>query len=657
MGMNFPPLYAAGGSDDGLALPSGEQRRSFGGLALPESHGSGGRNIIEDWQIDPILRSSAQASFEDGVLPAHTHFHTPTSSTNYPSTRERARAPSPSPAPTASMPDPSPAEEPRKVVQRRRIKAALTKASEPTPSMPEPVAPALPAHTVTPIPTLLSTPAASEGATALEPEAAPVPRPMVERRRVLRALEKQAQAPASFNDSNDEEAELVAQLDAALSEIDTNMRQPAREVGSTHSNFDMARMTADRAATEKVLAAMHAAHKKREEENAAELAAIAEHLAARNAALEAAQRRKKGTEATSLEEMINNGAFRRDQEKNAQVLKKLREQQQNKQAKQQQQQQDAASAQENDPSVNDEQQPIDALALAAVRAQEEARRSESKDDMEAAFAAPADSAPHVAGWSAAPPQAQHAPLSSYSSLAHAIDPAFARHTQPARGENAAVANVVVEDAVVENEDVQVESVDTSAQARGLSNWDEFKRRLSERNIGGEAPAEDAMEEGNELQEGWQGASSQCASHVHLADYLILYQERRGTRRKVLRRRRAGMGKVSKDTRNQKDPRVLIICIRSRHAVECVAAATTPGRIRAKRWIRAQHRNSTHHDRERAMAVRRLPRHILWRPSRSGSASAASLRREHGRGSSGGIYADADAATAAVSTAAATSGAV
>ncbi len=50
-------------------------------------------------------------------------------------------------------------------------------------------------------------------------------------------------------------------------------------------------------------------------------------------------------------------------------------------------------------------------------------------------------------------------------------------------------------------------VDTSAQARGLNDWEEFKRRLSESGVRGggdsEAQGGDAMEEGN-AGEQWQG---------------------------------------------------------------------------------------------------------------------------------------------------------
>ena len=70
--------------------------------------------------------------------------------------------------------------------------------------------------------------------------------------------------------------------------------------------------------------------------------------------------------------------------------------------------------------------------------------------------------------------------------------------------------MVVEDAVAED-------VDTSAEARGLDNWQEFKQRLSESALHGVAQAEHAMEEGDEGQVGWQGAFSQCALQVRAVD--------------------------------------------------------------------------------------------------------------------------------------------
>ncbi len=100
----------------------------------------------------------------------------------------------------------------------------------------------------------------------------------------------------------------------------------------------------------------------------------------------------------------------------------------------------------------------------------------------------------------ASPQAhwQGVPSSSYSSLAHAVDPAYARRVAPA----------VVGDEAGEHEVAQngAEGVDTSAQARGLNDWEEFKRRLSESVIrgGGDTQGGEAMEEGNAGQEAWQG---------------------------------------------------------------------------------------------------------------------------------------------------------
>ena len=54
------------------------------------------------------------------------------------------------------------------------------------------------------------------------------------------------------------------------------------------------------------------------------------------------------------------------------------------------------------------------------------------------------------------------------------------------------------------ENAASQDVDTSAQARGLNDWEEFKRRLNESGVGGEAQASEAMEEGSSGQEAWQG---------------------------------------------------------------------------------------------------------------------------------------------------------
>ncbi|KJA15343.1 hypothetical protein HYPSUDRAFT_72093 [Hypholoma sublateritium FD-334 SS-4] len=565
-------------------------------------------NVTFDFTA-PTPRSSPTPT--PSSAPPNTLFLTPTTSAN----RARPRASAPSPPPVGhttaenvdeTMDVQAPAAEPRKVVQRRRVQVAIAAAAT---AAPAPVAIAPSADGDAPAMTTLTT-SEAEGAAQQEPEAEPVPvrRPMVERRRVLRALAaaKDASAPpavpadtfiyfdaspataatAAADDDDDsedsdddamsalapnerrseEDAALAAELEAAFASDDDD---DMGHTSTTHANalfVDADRIAADKAVTEAALSAMRVGHAEREVRKAAlarlvmEAArAEAERLDDERAVEEVKEERRgmigegmasktlsSGIE-TSIDDMVDRAAVARHAAEDARMLAELQAQMQLKKQRAQEThapapvQQPAPSATldaDAERAAEDERraafeaglaalgrsQPSTALtpagALHALQtaaavspgtlhhASGTAPPSASAQDtaglsMLALLAeveslnAAASAAISIIASSAAPTQA--APTSAYTSLAHAVDEAYIRHAEPV-GDAAGV---------VENEDVAIEDVDTSAAARGVPAWQEFAQRLGEMGVGpsggGDAQEGDAMDSGD-APEGWQGAS-------------------------------------------------------------------------------------------------------------------------------------------------------
>ncbi|KJA16279.1 hypothetical protein HYPSUDRAFT_296371 [Hypholoma sublateritium FD-334 SS-4] len=520
--------------------------------------------------------------------PPNTLFLTPTA----PANRASARASAPSPPPIGrtsevNVDDTMDVQAPRKVVQRRRVVAAIAAAAEaPAPISVVPSADEGVAAMAEP-----STPA-MEGAAAQEPETetAPVPRPMVERRRVLRALAVARQASASSaapveqpaadtnahvstaadddddddddedNDDEDsdddmsapapnarrsaEDAALAAELEAAFdSDADD-----ADEMDADAPFVDPARIAADQAVTEAALAAMRVARAEREARKAAlaGLAMEAARVEAERAHEEEEARAQEEEEEeeeeeappqnfgsgveTSIDELVDHAAVARHAAEGARMLAEMMQQQH--------QQQDGALAQ-HAYAPEPEQQPAPPAASDADADAEAAAEEERRAEFEQILAAigisrpsadlqPPQSADAYAAGGAPPPASAQdasglsmlallaemerlntaasatsaAPTASYSSLAHAVDEDYIRRVEPTPEPVGDAAGVV------ENEDVALEDVDTSAAARGVPAWKAFAQRLGEMGMGvpsggGDAPAQagDAM-----VSEGWQGAA-------------------------------------------------------------------------------------------------------------------------------------------------------